>query len=148
MLSTDCDRWTTCMFHDRLDFMKLLDMHACEAWIIFMMLNYKNGPPKYQFLHFYTMNIAHTVEYHPYRPHMRLSWWKNCSKCMLWSAISELPRQQAFDWCDHFHLVQWRAVRLATIVGPWWTVSDYCIPQHKVDVPIMSQPVLWVIKTN
>ena len=31
-----------------------------------MMLNYKNGPPKYQCLHFYNMNIVHAIEYHPY----------------------------------------------------------------------------------
>ena len=56
------------------------------------MLNYKNGSPKYQCLHFYTMNnvIVHAIEYHPYRPHMRMLWYKRCSKCMLWSAILEL----------------------------------------------------------
>ena len=97
MLSTDCDRWTTCKFHGRLDFMKL---------------NSKMGHQSINAYIFYTMNIVHTyytiIEYHPYRPHMHVSWWKNCSKCMLWSAMSELPHQQMqiFDRGDHFHLVQ------------------------------------------
>ena len=95
-----------------------------------MTLNYKNGPPKYQCLHFYTMNIVYAIEYHPYHPHIRMPWWKRCSKCMLWCAMSELPHQQIFDQGNHFHLLQWRAARSATIVGPWWTVSDYYILQH------------------
>ena len=96
-----------------------------------MILNYKNGPPKYQCLYFCTTNIVHAIEYHQYRPHMHVSWWKKCSKCMLRSTMSELPHQQIFNRGDHFHLLQRRAVRSATIVGPWWTVSDYCILQHR-----------------
>ena len=96
-----------------------------------MMLNYKNGPPKYQCLHFYTMNIVYAIEYHPYRPHIRVPWWKRCSKCMLWCTMSELPHQQIFNRGDHFHLLQRRAAHSATIVRPWWTVIDYCIPQHR-----------------
>ena len=103
--------------------MKLLDY--------FMMLNYKNGQPKYQCLHFYTMNIVHAIEYHPYHPHTRMLWWKRCSKCMLWCAMSELPHQPIFDRGDHFHLLQRNAARSATVVGPWWTVSDCCILQHR-----------------
>ena len=45
--------------------------------------------------------------------------------------MSELPHQQIFDRGDHFHLLQRRAARSATIVGLWWTVSDYCILQHR-----------------
>ena len=95
------------------------------------MLNYKNGPPKYLCLYFYTMNIVYAIEYHPYRPHIRVPWWKRCSKCILGVPLSELPHQQIFDRGDHFHLLQRRAARLATIVEPWWTVSDYFILQHR-----------------
>ena len=44
-----------------------------------MMLTYKNGPLKYQWLHFYTINIVHAIEYYLYCPHMRVLWWKRYS---------------------------------------------------------------------
>ena len=128
MLSTDCDCWTT-LYASWLTWFYETTRHMKHE-LIFMMLNYKNGPPMLS-KHFYIMNIVNAIEYNPYCPHIRMPWWKRCSKCMLWCAISELPHQQIFDRGDHFHLLQRRAARLATAVGPWGTVSDYCILQHR-----------------
>ena len=73
------------------------------------------------------MNIIHAIEYHLYHPHMHVSWWKRCSKCMLWSAIWELLHQQIFDRGDYFHLLQRRATHLVTIVGAQWIAMTMII---------------------
>ena len=75
--------------------------------------------------------LHHEHSIYPYHPHIRALWWKRCSKCMLWCAMLELHHQQIFNRGDHFHLLQQRAACSAKILRLWWTVSDYCIPQHR-----------------
>ena len=59
-----------------------------------MLLSYKNGPPKYQCLHFYTMDTVYAIEYHPYCPRILKQWWKRCLNACCGEPCRELPHQQ------------------------------------------------------
>ena len=128
MLNTDCDHWSTCIFRGWLDFMKLLDMQSIkkfqDCWI------HKKG-----------LQSSYTYIFTPY------TWCKlmNITLAILVCAcyggrdaqahavacLVGIAPSAVFWWGNHFHLLVRGAARLVTIIGPCWTVSGYCILQHR-----------------
>ena len=125
MLSTDCDRWPTCMFHDQLDFIKVLDKQSTNNvlwWRIghlrirtytFTLWTWRRLPNTILASLVYACRGGGDVKTHAVVCHC----W-NCSISRFW-------------WSDHSHLLHRVAECLASFVGLSRTVSGYCILQDR-----------------
>ena len=92
------------------------------------MLNYKNGPPKHQCLHFYTMNIQCSMLSNIICT-VFMSWWKRCSNACCGAPRWNCPisRVSTGATISIFYNEELRIQQ--QLLGR--DGSDYCILQHR-----------------